>query len=55
MYLYLVYQTLNILIISVVENYVKKTRNSFPIAVLLTTLIYNPFNNYSFFGFDLQL
>ena len=40
MRLYLVYQTLNILF-SVVENYAKKNRNHYPIAVLLTNLIYS--------------
>jgi hypothetical protein len=37
---YLVYQTQNILF-SVVENYVEKKRNRFPIADLLTILIYS--------------
>ena len=43
------YQTLNILF-SVVENYVKKNHNRFPIAVFLTTLIYSPYTTTFFFS-----
>jgi hypothetical protein len=37
---YLMYQKMNVLF-SVIEDYAKKNRNSFLIAVLLTTMIYS--------------